>query len=353
MKPMTMRERMLALVQGREMDRVPFVQYDGLVPTDELWALVGRENVGLLRWTLAHRTEHPHCRFVTEEIAVNGTRSQRTTLHTPEGHLVQEKLIEPTYGTGSTKKHFVKDPEDYRILLSFLRDITIHEDFNSLLTNIKELGEDGLPHTYVLRTPFQQLWIEWVCLEDLCLHMVQIPEIMEEVTDLLGEILRRIFHVIQNAPMPYVVFGDNITAPVIGEHYFRRYCLPYYNELADLLAERNIPVAVHMDGDLKPLWPAIGESKVSLLDSFSPPPDNDTRPADAIAMWPEKKLMINFPSSVHLAAPEVIHRRTQGILEEAGHSGRLQIQLSENVPPFAWRTSCPEIVRAIREFGKP
>ena len=40
-------------------------------------------------------------------------------------------------------------------------------------------------------------------------------------------------------------------------------------------------------------------------------------------------------------------------LQQAGHTGRLQIQISENVPPGGWRKSYPEIVRAIRDFGKP
>jgi hypothetical protein len=38
-------------------------------------------------------------------------------------------------------------------------------------------------------------------------------------------------------------------------------------------------------------------------------------------------------------------------LEEGGRSGRLQIQISENMPPDAWRKSCPAIVRAIGENG--
>ena len=36
---------------------------------------------------------------------------------------------------------------------------------------------------------------------------------------------------------------------------------------------------------------------------------------------------------------------------EAGHTGRLQIQISENLPPGAWRKSYPIIVEAIRELG--
>jgi len=41
------------------------------------------------------------------------------------------------------------------------------------------------------------------------------------------------------------------------------------------------------------------------------------------------------------------------ILDEGGHSGRLQMQISENVPPGIWRKSFPQIVAAIRDFGAP
>jgi len=110
---------------------------------------------------------------------------------------------------------------------------------------------------------------------------------------------------------------------------------------------------VHMDGDLKPLWQAIGESGVRGLDSLSPPPDNDTSAAEAASMWPEMRLFVNFPSSVHLASPERIYDQAGEILEQAGHTGRLQIQISENVPPGVWRKSFPQIVQAIRDFGRP
>jgi len=115
----------------------------------------------------------------------------------------------------------------------------------------------------------------------------------------------------------------------------------------------DIPIFVHMDGDLKPLWQAIGESPVRGLDSMSPPPDNDTSVAAATAMWPEMRLMVNFPSSVHLAKPEVIRATAERLLAEGGSTGRLQIQISENVPPGRWKVSYPEIVKAIEAFGRP
>ncbi|MCX5757085.1 MAG: hypothetical protein NTU83_00970 [Candidatus Hydrogenedentes bacterium] len=114
-----------------------------------------------------------------------------------------------------------------------------------------------------------------------------------------------------------------------------------------------MPLFVHADGDLKALWSAIAESPLRGLDSYSPPPDNDTAVVDAMAQWPEMRLCINFPSSVHLAEPEAVRKRTGELLEEGGHTGRLQIQVSENVPPEVWRTSFPAIVDAIRAFGPP
>jgi len=155
------------------------------------------------------------------------------------------------------------------------------------------------------------------------------------------------------SPAPFVDFPDNITAPAIGERRFRQYCVPLYDELAGMLSERSAYVFVHMDGDLKPLWQAIAESRVGGLDSFAPAPDNDTTVAQAVSLWPEKRLWVNFPSSVHLCAYDAVRAEAEAILEAAGHTGRLQIQISENVPHAVWRTSLRAIADAIDAFGQP
>jgi hypothetical protein len=62
---------------------------------------------------------------------------------------------------------------------------------------------------------------------------------------------------------------------------------------------------------------------------------------------------VNFPSSVHLWEPEQIYSHAMAMLRQAGHTGRMQIQISENVPPGVWQKSFPVIVEAVRDFGKP
>jgi len=354
MSGMTMRERILAVVEGREHDRVPFVQYNNLAaPNREIWSVVGRENMGLLKWCSVCRSTHPNCGVETREFERDGLRGRRSVLHTREGDLVEERMFEPAYGTGSIRKHYVTEPADYRALMAWFRDAVIEPDHEGLAATREELGDDGLPHCSIGRTPYQQLWVEWVALDDLCLHLVDEPDLLAECMGLMTRNLRRVFEIVRTMPVPYIVFGDNITAPVIGEAFFRRYCVPCYRELADMMSERGRRVFVHMDGDLRPLWEAIGDSGVGGLDSLSPPPDNDTSAGEAHALWPEMRLLVNFPSSVHLGEPDDIYAAAMAMLEEAGHSGRLQIQISENVPSGVWRRSFPEIIRAINDFGRP
>jgi hypothetical protein len=357
MSEMTMRERMLALVNGHEHDHVPFVEYTGVsgASKEDVWSVIGRKNIGLLSWCGVHYFEYPNCRFESEECEVNGRRGARRKLHTPEGTLIDERINAAI--ASASYKHFVTEPDDYKILLSYFRDITVHKNTKGWMEAYNWLGDDGLPHTSIGRTPYQQLWVEWVSIADLALHLVDYPELMEEVFDAMFEVQRKVFQVLREAvkelPIPYLNFPDNITAPMIGDNYFRKYCLRSYQELADILSDCNcnIPISVHMDGDLKSIWNAISESPVRMLDSMSPPPDNDTSVGDALRIWPEMRVCINFPSSIHLKEPDIIYETTMEILRQGGHSGRLQIQISENMPPNGWKRSYPQIVKAINDFG--
>ena len=352
MPRMTMRERMLAVLRGEGHDRVPFVQYSGLAaPNAEAWAALGRGRMGLLQWTGVHRVETPHCARESEDFERDGQRWRRTTLHTPAGDLVEERAFEEAYGSSSVRKHFVQEPGDYDALFAYLRDGTVLDNYETYRKVDAALGDDGLPLAAIERTPYQQLWVQWAGLANLSMHFADCPDRVETVIGLLTARARRILEIAARSPAPLIDFPDNITAPAIGPARFRRYCVPLYDELAAMLAERGARVFVHMDGDVRPLWDAIGSSGVGGIDSFAPAPDNDTTVAQARAMWPEMRLWVNFPSSCHLRDYAGVRAVAERILEEDARSGLLQIQVSENVPRGAWQTSYRAIADAIDAFA--
>ncbi len=351
MKTMTNRERMTALIQGRPIDRVPFVQYDGLLPTQELWTELGRENVGLFRWIWpCCKIEHPNCRVEARPIGHDGLKGERRTLITPKGSLTSEVLFDPAYHSAAHREHYVKELRDYDVLDAYFDDAVVTDDLDTYRQIAKELGDDGLPMPACPRNSWQQLWVQWVDITDLSAHFADDEDRLMATIAKMDRIMRKTFDCLCRMRPVFASFPDNITASMIGRDKFERFCMPMYKEISGRLAEFGIPVFCHMDGDLKPLWDLIGSSGLKGIDSFSPPPDNDNPVADAVRSWPEMRLLVNFPSSVHLAPPEKVRQVTREILEQGGHTGRLQIQLSENVPANVWRTSLPVIVEEIRKF---
>jgi len=351
MKYTNPRERFLAFLQGKELDQIPFVIYDDVEPLQEVWQTFGKGRIGLLRWSAVHQVETPHCRQVTEEFWQEGRKWDRTTIFTPAGKLYEERAFEPVYNSPSIRKHFITDPEDYEVFWAYLEDAIILPDYERYYRDEAELGEEGLPLVAVERTPYQQLWIQWVGLDALAYHFSDCPERVEKTIDLLNRRARKIYDLVIQSPAPFIDFPDNITAPAIGLKRFREYCLPLYNELSERLHEKGVYTVVHMDGNLKPLWGAIGESKIDGLDSLSPPPDNDTSVEQALEMWPEKRLMVNFPSSVHLGTYEEVRAEAERMLSTGAKTGRLEIQISESVPPTRWKTSFRAILDAVETYN--
>ena len=199
-----------------------------------------------------------------------------TILHTPKGDLTELRIFEPAFDSSTARKHFVETREDYERLWSYLEDAVILDNYDQYYRDCAELGDDGIPKTEIERTPWQQLWIEWVGLEPLSYHLADWPEHVEHTLELLERRARQTFEIARRSPAPFIVMVDNITASAIGPARFRKYCVRLYDELDAMLAERGIPVFSHMDGMLKPLWKDIARSRVGGLDSFTPTPDCDT-----------------------------------------------------------------------------
>jgi hypothetical protein len=358
MKKMTMRERMLAVLQGKEHDKMPFTQYDNLIiPNELMWSTFGRENAGVLQRTKVTKLVNTKCSITSYDITEKGYKGKISTMHTPKGELHEKIIFDPYLNSPARVEHFVKKPDDYNLLLEYFRDITVHEDMQRYQGHLAYLDGAGLPMACLARTPYQQMWIFWVSLMDFCVDLYEHADIVEACMDCLAKVIVNELKIIAQAAkkidIPLVNFGDNITAPIIGPEYFQKYCIYYYDLAAEIFDNKNMIITVHTDGDLKPLAELIAGSKIGGLDSFTPKPDNDTGLDEALEMWPNIKMLMNFPSSLHLADKDIIYKTAVELLQQTKRSGRVWMQISEDLPPGMWEKSFPAILQAIDEYGPP
>ncbi len=362
MAAMTMHERLIAHAQGKQQDRIAFCQYEYVnrCPMSDIWDVYGRENVGILRHTQVAGFTTPNCSITEEKIVgTHGLDGFKRTLHTPAGDLDAEWCIQPDLGTQMISTHFVKEPKDWEIVLCYLKDKQIYDNRQEFIDNWKALGDDGIPHTRLEGSPYQLAWVFWGGLENVVMHMLDYPDLLNDVLCEMGKHSSQSIDIgvamAAELPVPYLNFSDNLSAPIMGMTNFMKYYVPFYNEASEKLAERkiDIPVCCHTDGDMKPFWDEIDKSGLTMIESYTPPPDNDTPVATARDMWPYMKFGINFPSSVHLCDEDKIYARAMEIFEDVGRSGRLRLQISENPPPGRWRYSYKPLLKAINDFGGP
>lgn len=167
-----------------------------------------------------------------------GAKCQRTILHAPAGDLEEVRAFEPVFDSSTPRKHFIETPHVYEVLWNYLEDSVILENYDRYLQDCVELDADGIPKAEIERTPWQQLWIEWVGLEALPLRLADYPEHVEHTIALLEQPRPQTFEIAYRSPAPLIVTVYNITARAIWPARFRKCCVSLYDELGGRLAER-------------------------------------------------------------------------------------------------------------------
>jgi len=245
----------------------------------------------------------------------------RLRLRTPRGELMCEKLIDPILGSAANHRHYVQTPADYEILLSYFRDLQVKPNFEAVQRDLEACGDDGLPLVAVARTPYQQLWVEWVSIEKLSVDLADAVPALLACLEELARIERDIFRVLRDAvekfSLALVDIPDNITAPMIGRTGSASTACRSTVTWARSWPVRRRACRAH---GRQPAAAAPRDREFShpghrlaLAAAGQRQPRRRSTGAETGPQAPD-----HFPSSVHLAEPERIYAVASGLLADAG-----------------------------------
>jgi uroporphyrinogen-III decarboxylase len=346
---MTPKERVFAALKGKRPDRVPFTAYTGLFPRGETERRLRNEGVGLIERCRIHKIEHSRVEVERREYWQAGRPLVRETIHTPVGEVWRDRQPEAGYGTIRILDYFIKRPEDYGPVKFMIEDTIYRPDYDRYAVIEQNLGDDGVIMATIGYTPIQEMLVHLLGIERFGLDFYDHREEIDELYQIMREKHKELYQVVADSPVDIISYGDNITGELIGPERFRRYYLPCYNELARLLHKRGKILAVHMDGKLNCLKEAIAETEIDCIEAFTPPPVGDLSVKEALGLWKDKSLWINFTSSIHMARPEIIRDHTRALLREAAPGKRFIISITENVPDDFWQKSFSIISEVLKE----
>ena len=348
---MNVRERILTAMAWGEPDRVPLTIYDWMLPRGAAERLLRECGVGLITRLPAHRVVHREVEFVTHEYWENGRKRIRRTIRTPVGEIWQTLEPESAYDTSNwIREHFIKGPDDYRVMEFMLRDAVYYDNFDAIRETQRRMGDDGLVLVRLAKIPIQEMLYQMMGMERFALDYHFRRDLFDSLHNTMLERYEELYDLAAAAPVEIVLMGDNISSIVVGEERFRNYCMPVYKRLKEHLSGTGKRLAVHMDGRLSSLRKAIAEAELDIVEALTPEPMGDMSVKEAREAWPDKALWINFTSSMHIEEPQAIEEHTWQLLKEAGSKRGFAIGVTEDAPVEALVRSLGIIARVLEEY---
>lgn len=281
---MTNRERILAVLDNKPLDQVPFS------PRLDLWHNAHRaagnlqpdwrdaslreieRDLGLAtpaRGGKIYTTEYDDVEVVdTQEgqwhtveyvtpVGSVRTVSKRSDFHRQAG---MNEIVE---------EYPLKTPADYRVW----EYVTEHTRWKAAdpayAAYVEEIGDDGVPLVGVGDVPFHFLAQKLAGYENVFFHLADRPRDVERLIEVMARVQReRLWPIIAQSPARLVLHGGHLSSQMTPPPLFERYILPYYRELMPLLHEAGKTVAMHADADLSLILDLVREAGWSMLECF-------------------------------------------------------------------------------------
>jgi uroporphyrinogen-III decarboxylase len=294
---MTKRERLLATLNGKPVDRPP-VSFYGIggrkldpddqdpfnVYNDPSWRPLIRlaeEETDIIRICPPILTSaSPSCQSEycsTDEYLKDGSRFVRTTINVAGRKLTSLTRQDPEIDTLWTLEHLLKDLDDLDAYLQLPDEfLAMHADASNLIKAEADLGERGI----VIQDTADPICIA-AGLFDMADYTVIALTEQELFHKLLEKVSRPIYSVIEEAisqspSRMWRICGPEYAAePYLPPRLFDEYVVRYTMPIVDLIHGGGGFARIHCHGRLKNILPSIVRMGTDALDPIEPPQQGD------------------------------------------------------------------------------
>lgn len=299
---MTNRERILAVLDGKSPDRVPWIarlrlwydvrRIEGNMP--ERFRGMSEVEVGR-----ALRCGHPAREGKVFKVRYEGMDVRverepeviRQRYHTPYGTVVYGQIA----AGGDTKgwidgglplEHPIKRVEDYKIW-EYVAEHTYYDPtYEQYLAYEAQVGDDGYPMMPAGDCPFHVLLLHLIGYNDAYFHIVDHANEFEHLVEVMNQVEReRLWPVLADSPARLIHHGKHFDSQMTPPPMFKKYITPFYKELSALLHARNKRLVWHADDDTKAILADVKEAGFDMSECFCTAPMVSVTLKEAREAW--------------------------------------------------------------------
>lgn len=344
---MTPRARVEAVLRGQTPDRLPFVIWNNKLPAGPTGEAVLESGACVIVKSGVGESSLRTIKTQTRSwLGPDGRQRRREVHHTPLGPLCGTRVYQP--GTVWWEEWPFKSEADYDRLLAVIEDTTYAPCYERFLAADAAHGDRGLARPATEKSPLFEIIYEIMGMTTFAVQWQEHRDRLMELYQALLAARRRRLAILAESPAQFAVVDGNIEMSVVGAERFARYYAPPIEEACRIVHDGGKLAGAHLDANNRLLAEPMARLPVDIVESLTPPPDCDLSIAQARAVWPEKILMVNFPSSVHLGGPDAVRRTARRLVAQARRAGRVILGVIEDVPR---QDTLPVLAEAVRDFG--
>ena len=292
---MTPKARLLSAIKGQPLDRIPwspFLAYWWEAQPEAFQAegqLPFLEDIGadpLLRGShYLFGLSRENC-----DIRESTSGNKRIkTYDTPVGSLTETHTYVEAANTWFLTEHPVKTKEDFKVLIYIMEHSRVTpKDALQFEKDRVKYGERALLLPLMncfCKTAFQNLLEHYVGTEELTYALADYPEVVEECLAVMTELSVQSAKMAVGTSADGFIFWEDSSTTNISPAWFLRYVAPEINAWGSLVHDAGKLLVHHACGHLKDLLPLMGQTRIDMVESISPPPTGN------IELWDAAKLL--------------------------------------------------------------
>jgi uroporphyrinogen-III decarboxylase len=317
---MTNRERILAIMEGKPPDRIPWI------PRLAIWYEANRR-----RGTLPEEYREKSLREVERDV-FGGTAARDAVIYHTSFRNVEVREHQPSemetlteyvtpHGTVTSRlrgterlrangiqdsqvEFLLKDREDYAVVEYLLEQTEYGPAYEEYQRYDQDVGDEGYPMVNCGDCPFHHWMRALAGYDQAYFHLNDYPDEVEHllavITDRYKETVWR--HML-DSPARLLMHGHHLSSQMTPPPLFERYILPYYQELSPLVRERGKVLALHGDNDTRQILSHIQRAGFGMVECFATQPMVETTMAEARAAWGDRVIVWGGVPSVILEDP--------------------------------------------------
>lgn len=343
------RQRLNNALDGHLIGKPVFAVYDWFVSNRPAvdWATLFKLGLGQINHANLIRHAHPNFEIIETSSKQDGKTRRDIRLITDKGELHEWYLGE------WKQEHFIKTPEDYRIMKHALEGVRIYADDQPFLESESTLGERGITVGQIQglgsgRTPLMVLQIDWVGLEQFSMDLAyETPELLELI-EVMNAIKLEEIRLAVKTSATQIKLWENLSIDTLGPVHYRRHQSPLYKQILEIMRTAGKKMQVHYDGRLKVISKDIAALPIDGIDSFTEPPEGDMSTLEARKAWPDKFLWQNINLNWYRMPEKELAENITRVIQQAGPS-RYCLMISEDVPQN-WRQAVPTVLEILERI---